>query len=190
MVTINVGLDGWILSDGNYDDFRAGQETKFALEFYGPGLTQVGTSPGGPSLDHEMGSGYLARGQVVYSAPEVWVCDFGVLAYREEQPPDWAHFGAHAAGSIYLGVDPFIYFERLHNLPGMPKLTYRVLIRQVLLETTPWIPDPKGRFAAIRDESRTGFRMVEHTGVHDNSGFGSHFVLDCDILESEVDPVT
>ena len=29
-----VGLASWVIQDGNYDDFKEGQEVAFALEFY------------------------------------------------------------------------------------------------------------------------------------------------------------
>lgn len=31
-----IGLSAWIIQDGNYDDFAAGQMAEFALEFYSP----------------------------------------------------------------------------------------------------------------------------------------------------------
>ena len=34
MELLNVGLDAWIIQDGNYADFRVGEEQDFALEFY------------------------------------------------------------------------------------------------------------------------------------------------------------
>ena len=32
--SLHVGLDAWIIQDGNYADFQSGAEYRFALEFY------------------------------------------------------------------------------------------------------------------------------------------------------------
>ena len=34
METLNIGIDSWIIQDGNYGNFVVGQDTKFAIEFY------------------------------------------------------------------------------------------------------------------------------------------------------------
>jgi hypothetical protein len=187
VTTINVGLSSWIIEDGNYSDFASGQETKFALEFYGPELRRSERSDP-PSLSVPDEAEYSAHGHVEYVSEGVWVCNFGVLAYREETPPEWAREGVHAEGNIYLGVDPFFYFEGLHKLPGMPKLTYQVRIRRIWLDTTPWIPDPNGTFTAVRDISRKS-RVEVHDTSHGTGEGSDEFILECDILQSGVDPV-
>ena len=31
---VSIGLSAWIIQDGNYGDFRVGQQARFALEFH------------------------------------------------------------------------------------------------------------------------------------------------------------
>jgi hypothetical protein len=139
MTTLHVGVQSWIIQDGNYPDFRSGQEATFAPEFV-PTLEPV-ADPGEPRLQHQQGGLYSARGRVVFVDPPAWVCDFGVLAYGSDDCPLWATVGTSVAGEIYLGIDPFDYVERLHKLPNMPALAYRFSITRIWLETTPWVQE-------------------------------------------------
>ena len=101
----------------------------------------------------------------MFRTAEIWVVDFGLLAYSENPPPAFATLEAAVTGDVYLGVDPFFYFERLCRLPGMPELRYDWQINSILLETTPWISgsDASGREVRQRDESRISYRQVERT---------------------------
>lgn len=156
-------------------------------------------------MQHRESCLYHARGEVVYSSRKIWVCDFGVLAYCESVPR-WGRVGARVEGEIYLGIDHYAYFEYHNELPGIPKLTYRVGIRRILLEETPMMADPHGKVAAISDTSRTSVRELDTTDlprVRDyqpprlyRSPGGAivpsprgYFVLECEILESGLDPV-
>jgi hypothetical protein len=213
-MNIFVGLSPWILSDGNYRDFKVGDEREFALEFSGEELSPAGESAI-QGLKRLGSSNYSACGEVIYQSVEmskvvysadpnlteipeyVWICDFGgVQAYCNHAPPDWAQVGSRVGGEIYLA----------RKRSGMPKLTYRMLIRHIFLEVTPMVPDPEGKYAAIPDETRTEVREVATTEQPpwDHRAPGatlpgppgqivpstqSHFVLECDILESGVDAV-
>jgi hypothetical protein len=142
---------------------------------------------------HEIRPIYETSGTVVYVAPKVWVCDFGLLAYREvSSPPDWARVGVTFTGSVYLGVDPFDYKERLHKLPGMPRLTYRVAVGRIFRNTTPLIEKSSTPPVLMRDPARVSYEEVEATGTPlDNRrrGTSGDFVLECDVLEAGLAPL-
>jgi hypothetical protein len=174
---LQIGLAAWIIQDGNYSEFTVGQEAKFALEFYPHSLSTA--QPGtlrfeaiGPAL-------YSIYGRVDFVHKETWVIDFGLLAYEETKPPDKVTFQSWIRANIYLGIDPFPYFERLQGLPGMPVLTYRWLIKRIQLETTPWIVTPS---QTIRDTTKTSFREVEKTDAWYDDGGHANYIFDCEYL--------
>ncbi|MGF6572388.1 hypothetical protein ABH945_004509 [Paraburkholderia sp. GAS333] len=52
----------------------------------------------------------------------IWVIDFGVLAYWESPPPDFAKVGAWVTGEVLISIDPFFYKDYVYQLPKMPDL--------------------------------------------------------------------
>lgn len=187
---LHVGLSAWIIQDGNYGDFEVGQEAKFALEFYPPQDLRAG--PPGPAVaEHITASRYRIRGRVVFSGLWAWVIDTGLfMAFQQATPPIYAVVGNWLEGTIYLGIDPFFYFEELHRVDGMPPLSYKWLVRELLRETTPWNEgtDELGRTLKSRDESRESFLPATKTDAwHDDGGYG-HYVLRCDQLTGPEKP--
>jgi hypothetical protein len=180
---LHVGVSSWIIQDGNYRDFRVGEAAKFALEFY-PQAFEV-ARPHQVSYDHIRANRYRIHGQVVYVDRSVWVLDFGVLAYHHRKPPRSAKNGERFEGEIYLGIDPFFYFESLHALPGMPALQYEWCIKTILLETTPWLcqTDEAGRTIFTRDEQRESFAEVAETNAWEDDDGRGHYVLACERIE-------
>jgi len=63
-----------------------------------------------------------ALGTVIRVTTSSWVVDFGVPAFKDSHPPAWAKVGVRVSGTVYIGIDPFFYFERLKDEPGMPDL--------------------------------------------------------------------
>lgn len=187
MVTLNIGLSPWILSDGNYRDFSPGDERKFALEFHGPELHPVQTA-GVPSLESIRGARYSAVGRIAFVYPEVWVVDFGIVMAYDDDPPSWATVGVQVSGAIYVGIDPFHYFERYHALPGMPALTYQFRVIRIFEEEIAVV-------GLELDYSRTTEREINTTrpqppfrDPYDRSST-NHFVLDCELLNGGLSPV-
>src|SRR5215469_14416065 len=128
---VHIGLDSWIIQDGNYGDFNLGQQAKFALEFYPPMALRV-ASEGPAFAEHLVASRYHIRGKVIFLQEGVWVIDTGIfVAFREQKPPPDVVLGTWVEGEIYLGIDPFFYFEYLHTIEGMPLLTYTWIVRQI-----------------------------------------------------------
>jgi len=173
-------IHSWIIQDGNYGDFRVGEQAKFALEFYPQTLKASKFREA--SVECIQASRYRIRGQVIYVGRSVWVIDFGVMAYQNHEPPTTTRKGDWIEGEVDLGIDPFFYFEELHLLPGMPALQYEWRIKAIFLETTPWLSrkDEFGRTIRLRDEQHQSFVEVAETNAwSDNEGDGQ-YVLECD----------
>jgi hypothetical protein len=115
------GLSAWIVQDGNYADFARGQVAEFAVEFEFDDLEIVEAATRSATLLRD--SDYAIAGEVVFTDGDAWVVDCGILVYNELPPPG-SRAGAGVTGTALLGVDPFMYFERLNRLPGMPALVY------------------------------------------------------------------
>src|SRR5947208_10554371 len=117
-----VGISAWIIQDGNYGDFHCHQRADFALEFF-PRYHRLGSSPG-CHANHLRGSKYKVNAQVVHASKGAWVIDFGIQAFQQARPPAHAREGEWLEAEIYLGIDPFFYFEDLAHNPQMPPLIY------------------------------------------------------------------
>jgi hypothetical protein len=166
-----VGLSAWIIQDGNYPDFAAGDVSAFALEFFSEaGLSQ--TSSRTSSLRWKHDSIYEAVGRVVHADTHWWALDFGVLMYREDEPPQGAEVGQWWSGSIYVGIDPFFYFERLALQPSAPSMIYDWTIESIQMETTPTVE------IAPRMEPLTRKSVPRTHAWTDNSGYGD-YLLQC-----------
>lgn len=180
MSTFFIGLDSWIIQDGNYVDFQRGQEATFAVEFYPEraAISRVRRR----SVKRIERSRYRINGRVTFANQEVWVLDFDIMAYEKRTPPPFAKVGTWIDGEINLGIDPFFYFEYLHKLPGMPALKYNWRINRILLETTPWLSSkrPEGGTLMERDQTKESFREVEQTTAWDDDEGRGSYELECE----------
>lgn len=183
MPTVFAGLSSWIIQDENYGDFQIGREYQFALEFAPTHLSASADLRERPGIEHAAGAQHDVRGVVLYRSPAVWVVDFGVPAYAEAEPPDWAHVEARVKGTVYIGVDPFMYSERLRHEPGMPRLSRTWLVKRILLETTPWVEsiDSRGRKLQRRVSDARTFRSVPSTDAWNDDGGNADYVLECEL---------
>jgi len=59
--------------------------------------------------------------------------------YCDGKPPDNACLDAWLEGLIFIGVDPFFYFESHAHQPGAPALVYDWHIDKIEMETGPFI---------------------------------------------------
>ena len=116
----------------------------------------------------------------------VIVLDFGLLAYDQALPPKWMKPGKSIDAEIYVGIDPFFYFEELHAFKGMPELRYEFRVRGIELETTPWIStaDSDGRTIMTRDESKTSYRPISETDAWSDDDGNAHYILDVERIDS------
>lgn len=169
LTPLHIGLAYWIIQDGNYKDFAAGQSYTFALEFfpYDIAPSTPANENDAPQLQHITGATYEARGRVVLATRSYWVVDFGIPAFQNDEPPSWAQPGVLVSGRVYLGVDPFVYMDELRCEPGMPNLFREWLVRGILAESSP--------SSEMTHASHRSFVEVRHTG----SGF-DHYILQCE----------
>ena len=184
METLQVGLDSWIVQDGNYGDFHVGQSARFALEFY-PHAVRI-TERRIPMCEDTVGSRYRISAKAVFMASGVWVIDFGLRAYKNSTAPQFVSQGAWIEGEIYVGIDPFFYSEDLHAIPGMPELRYDFRIKKIVLETTPWLEskNEQGGTILTRDERHTSFTPVAETKAWEDDGGRAHYVLECEQIHA------
>ena len=91
----------------------------------------------------------------------------GVPAYRElfSFPPPPKRF----EGEIWLGVDPFPYFEKRSSESGAPPLIFDWHIRRIEVETAPrilrdnlWVYDPAHLQLKDVEDTREGEDFVLH----------------------------
>ena len=181
-----VGLDPWIVQDGNYGDFQRGTEARFALEFY----ADRGWSPSRerrPVARRLRSCIYALNAEVVHVSNHLWVLDFGVRAYQEGPPPATAaRVGDWVTGEAYVGVDHFAYFEELHAAPGAPALIYPWTVGRVDRETAPYVEVDVAVAGGLQrvkqaDQSRVTVTPVDATDCWgEEIGLTSlHYVLHC-----------
>lgn len=179
MESLNIGIDSWIIQDGNYDDFAVGQETKFALEFYP--ISLISSDCKSFSIIESKSYQYRICGQIVYCTEKVWVLNFGFLAFQESEPPEFAIKDSWVEGEIYLGIDPYFYSSYLKSLPNMPSLTYNFRIENILLETTPWVEklDASARKMLTRDTQKESFAEITKTDAWKDDNQRASYILKC-----------
>lgn len=183
MRTLNIGLESWIIQDGNYPDFEVGNEYRFALQCYMQNLEPAREPI--RLLDLINRSDYQFSGQVVLADEELTVMDAGVMCYQEGTIGPDGKSGEWLSGQLYLGVDPFFWFERHAMRADVPELRYSWLLHKILLGTTPWeeSTDDHGRKVERRANVATAYQSVLRTNAwEDDRGYG-HYVLECELLE-------
>ena len=85
--------------------------------------------------------------------------------------------GKFVTAEIYLGIDPFFYFERLYTLSGMPPLVYSWRINSIAQQTVPFIEirEPPGQTFLVRDERKLGYKAIQKTDAwNDDDGHGEY----------------
>ena len=196
-----IGLDAWVLQDGNYTDFFTGQRRQFALEFgYSRARRLEATTHEEGSRCRHSGRGarYEVTGQLLRGVTEpmndAFVLDFGLRAYKhwmvldDLEPPkagDWL------TGEIHLAVDHFAYMDELAQLPGIPPLIYSWTIDEIQLQTTPPLrvvhghplyvgPDRGPRF--VPDASRESWRTIDQTRMWEDD---ASYRLRCTLENAE-----
>jgi hypothetical protein len=179
MRQLSIGVDSWIIQDGNYGDFAVGDKGNFALEFVGGKL--VPSTPGERNGQLLHTSVYRVKAEVIYARPDVWVIDFGVRAFSETAPPAFAQVGSWVEGDIFVGIDPFFYMEYLHKLPDMPSLFYDWKVEAISRDDTPWLStvNERGGVTLSRDTTRVQWTEVERTLAWDDDKGRSSYVLRC-----------
>lgn len=97
-----IGLDSWVIQDGNYGDFQVGETRQFALSFYPLLLGKIEyTTP----ITHKEKDTYFLNAKIDYFDKESWVIDFGIKAFQEQVMPTNFEKGQVVSGEFSLGVD-------------------------------------------------------------------------------------
>lgn len=186
---LQIGLSAWIIQDGNYPNFERGSTARFALEFYSErGLAVIDNGFEEPGLVHRGDGLYSARGVVRFCTNQVWVVDFNdIMAYREEQPPSEVSPGVAVTGELYLGIDPFFYFEKLSGIPGIPPLIYEWQIEGIQMETAPFVDsfEASGRKIRIRDQTKLRRVPVTRTDAWKDDGGLGDYLLECQLVSAK-----
>jgi hypothetical protein len=182
-----IGLNSWIIQDGNYPDISVGDQRDFALEFYATYQMKTADVQGQTALDTLDRPSINGVVKTVFADKDVWIIDFGIMAYCTQPIPLDAKVGDLYEISAYIGVDPFDYFERLNRKPGVPPLIYSWKIDAIQLETTPWIEkaDARGRTIKMRDESRFSCKSVDRTSAWDHDEGSAEYALHCTLLDRQ-----
>jgi len=112
------------------------------------------------------------------------VIDFGLSAFQQTTPPTAMREGDWVAADIYLGIDPFFYFEQPAHSRGMPPLIYDWIIREILVQTAPFIEtrDDNGTRLLDWDESKSEFQSVENTDAWKVDSVRAGYVLRSELL--------
>ena len=76
-----VGLESWVIQDGNYPDFVAGQRAEFALELYAADGLRRTDPVDQPGCRLVADSTYEVCAEVVHADRDAVVPSFGLLAY-------------------------------------------------------------------------------------------------------------
>jgi hypothetical protein len=170
-------MSAWVIQDGNYPDFAVGQRAEFALEFYAAEQLRPGRGPGtAVSLGDAR---YEISATVTTVREDAWVIDFGIQAYRESPPAPDIEVGSDVAGIVYVGIDPFSYFERLAHVPDMPPLVYTwdiLDIRRIMA------PSKESEVSAAGEPLR--FEHLSSTDAWHDDNYGvAEYVFDCQLVD-------
>ena len=178
--SMSVGLSSWIIQDGNYIDFRKGTNVAFALELHIASAMNKAEAVAKPQLTYIAGPEYKALGRIIHIAAEWWAIDFGVPAFHEERPPQNMNVGEWVQADIYLGIDPFFYFERLASMPNAPALIADWQVDRIQIQTAPFIQQGN---VMVRDEALSGWRDIDVTNAWQDDGGHAEYVLTCRKLQ-------
>ncbi|WP_155713965.1 hypothetical protein [Leptospira borgpetersenii] len=183
---LTVGLESWIILDGNYPDFKVGMTYRFAIEAM---LLEGGVcSTSVPQYTQKSGSIYTITAQAIYVDSDVAIIDFGFFAYLEypEKVVPGLQVDGWIGGDFDLGVDPFFYSADYSRKPQIPEIRYSITLKQIVLDTTPWKNPPDAPRTFIRDMEHQSARDVESTNAWaDDGGNGkAHYDLLCSMRQN------
>src|SRR5215813_7602911 len=178
----HVGLSSWIIQDGNYQDFHRDQIASFALEFY-PHDFRVSKSKSARA-ERIREDRYRVTAKVVAVVGEACAIDFGLRAYRRIGLPKNVKKGSWIDVDVYLGIDPFFYFEDLAHVRGMPPLIYDWRIRKITMQTAPFLEtrNELGQRVLTRDEAKSKFKAIARTNAWEDDEGRAEYVLHCQLL--------
>jgi hypothetical protein len=183
--TWNIALSAWVIQDGNYPDFTAGQVAEFAVEFYQKRGTRIEECESGGSARMLDDSTYEVRAEKVADTGGATVIDIGIFAYCHNISLPFAELrtGQRFRTELHLNVDPFHNFELGGQNGETYPLVYSWRIRSILRQTAPFIEVSSG--SRMRDPSKHGYEEISRTDAwKDDDGHGE-YILRCDLLSTD-----
>lgn len=167
-----IGLDAWMIQDGNYGDFSVGQTVAFAVEFTGD--LSVGSESISPI--HETDSKYWVSGPVTAAEEELWMVDFGISALNTH--PEGFQVGDHLEGIVALKVDAYDYAYWATRVV-LPPAIYVWRVAGIDLQTAPWV-ETRSRYFE-RDEALWGWRSIDRTDAWSDDHGNGQYLLTCEL---------
>ena len=128
-------------------------------------------------LSHIAESRYEIVAEVTHLDDGWWVIDPGIGMFQEDKPPPAVRLGDWVRGTVYVGIDPFFYFERLSHLPGAPPLIYDWIVEKIDKDVSPLIEIAPRTIG--RDPQRIAWRAVKKTGWQGAAPSNGEYVLHC-----------
>jgi hypothetical protein len=169
-----IGVAGWIIQDGNYEDFAVDDRCAFAVEAFARGFSMHhGTAMPRASGVEGQRALYDVVGRVTYHRERAWILDIGILVYgNQDDLPDGVSGGDLVAGRVYLSISgPGVYPESF-VIPD--EAVYAWVIEAIERETTPWLRE--GR-SYRRDPNNISFTSVARTNAWEDDDGYPHYVL-------------
>tara|TARA_R110000868_G_scaffold300222_1_gene560632 strand:- start:582 stop:1172 length:591 start_codon:yes stop_codon:yes gene_type:complete len=178
---LEISLSEWIVVDGNYGDFKAGDECSFALELLPEQVQRTQSSKPGVSFRRKGATPYPQYnfvGEVVYAGDDWYAFDAGVMAYYKSWSKEVAFKkGDWISGVAAFGVDHYSYFESYGKRAGSPALIYDWCVERIRIQTAPFVERAERVFE--RDQTKLGWREIAETNCYkDDGGFGE-YILSC-----------
>jgi hypothetical protein len=179
----SIGLNAWIIQDGNYPDFEVGQIAEFALEFYLPDGVAGTPSSAKVSASNLDGCLYDTVAEVRVQTADTTILDIGILVYSQFRSELVAYpQGTRLTVRLSLGVDPFHCFEFINKLTGVLPLVYSWKILSIMRQTAPFIETAPGSRHLIRDPQRLGYKEILKTDAWSDDGGHGEYLLVCELL--------
>jgi hypothetical protein len=179
----DIGLAAWVIQDGSYPDFEAGQTVEFALEFWLPEGVAARASGRKVSANNLGGCLYDTVAEVLVQTDQITVLDIGILVYQHTSQRTSLALGSRVAVQLRLGVDPFHYFESVSKTREVLPLVYSWKILSILRQTSPFIDTlAEGHKIRIRDPQRLGYEEILKTDAWKDDAGHAEYLLRCDLL--------
>jgi hypothetical protein len=172
-----VGIEAWVIQDGNYEEFLVGRRYDFQVEALPLSVnrSEVAEVPRLRHVEHER---HEFSGAVLkFHGHGAWVIDFGIYCYGKTPLPEGLRIGDTLAGEVsFFLASPTVYEQAFET--EAPFRTYSWRVEVIHLDTTPWVEEGVVR---RRDLANAGYVGVQATNAlaDDPTAF---YLLDCTLL--------
>jgi hypothetical protein len=172
-----LGIQAWVIQDGNYGEFVVGRRYDFEVEGL-PVTVEQSEVAKVPQIRHVEDGRHEFSGAVLrFLGHGAWVIDFGVHCYGKAPLPEGLRIGDALAGEVsFFLSSPAVYDQAFET--KAPFRTYSWRVEGIRLETTPWVEEGGVR---RRDLTEPGYVAVQATNAlaDDPTAF---YLLDCTLL--------